>query len=132
MAGLGRRARNRGKTKSHRQGAVGAAERSHCAAVVPDEDKEQVQQASVEPAEAHVNGIVQHLHEQIAALCRKCHTYYMKEPRTKDLRKTVDDLKKEKQQLVGTASLRDCHHDQGVERRHFSERQDSVKSPDKI
>ena len=47
-----------------------------------------------------MDGIVQHLHEQIAALRRKCHAYYMKERRTKDLRKTVDDLKKEKQQLV--------------------------------
>ena len=94
MTGLGHCARNRGKTKSHQQGAVGATERSHRAAAVPDEDKEQVQQASVEPAEAHVNGIVQHLHEQIAALCRKCHAYYMKERRTKGLCKTVDDLKK--------------------------------------
>ena len=68
MAGLGRRARNRGKTKSHRQGAVGAAKQSHRAADVPDKDKEQVQQASAEPAEAHVNGIVRHLHEKIAAL----------------------------------------------------------------
>ena len=87
MAGLGRRARNRGKTKSHRQGAVGAAERSHRAAAVPDEDKEQVQQASVKPAEAQVDGIVQHLHEEIAALRQKCHVYYMKERRTKDLPK---------------------------------------------
>ena len=47
-----------------------------------------------------MDGIVQHLHEQIAALRRKCHAYYMKERRMKDLRKTVDDLKKEKQQLV--------------------------------
>ena len=94
MAGLGRRARNRGKTKSHQQDAVGAAERSHRAATAPDEDKEQVQQASAEPVEADVDGIVQHLHEQIVALLRKCHAYYMKERQTKDLRKTADDLKK--------------------------------------
>ena len=111
MAGLGCRARNRGKTKSHQQGAVGAAEQSHRAAAVPNKDKEEVQQASDEPAEAVVDGViqqlyeqasakpakavvdsaVQQLHKQIAALRRKCHTCYMKERRTKDLHKTVDE-----------------------------------------
>ena len=78
-------------TKTWRWGSEDAA---------PAADKEEAGKAPAEDiAASSVKDVVHQLHEQNAALRRRCHAYYVKDYQMKDLRKTVADLKKDNRQL---------------------------------
>ena len=64
-------------------------------------DKEEVEIASAvdKLVASSMEDVVHQLNEQIAALRHRCHAYYTKDYRMKDLRKTVADLKKDNRQL---------------------------------